>query len=136
VAGLPPEVSGDFDPPIVVPTGSSDLNIAAPDSADTGFYDLTNTATEMTGGKQIQHGTQAVLRVTPPRDFTIQVQPDSQDVQASFSVDFDVILTSLWGFASPCSLAVSGLPLGASAGFDPNPCPSVRPELHCREPTC
>jgi hypothetical protein len=121
VAGLPPEVSGDFDPPIVVPTGSSDLNIAAPDSADTGFYDLTITATEMTGGKQIQHGTQAVLRVTPPRDFTIQVQPDSQDVQASFSVDFDVILTSLWGFASPCSLAVSGLPLGASAGFDPNP---------------
>ena len=121
VAGLPPDVTGSFDPPVVVPTGTSDLNMSAPDTADTGFYDLTITATEMAGGKQVEHNTQVVLRITPPRDFTIEVEPDSQDVQASFSVDFDVMLTSLWGFASPCTLTVSGLPLGALASFDPNP---------------
>jgi len=59
--------------------------------------------------------------VTPPPDFTIEVEPDSQEVQASFSVDFDVILTSLYGFASPCTLTVAGLPSGASASFLPNP---------------
>lgn len=121
VSGLPPEVTGTFDPPTIVPTGMSDLSISVPDTADTGFYDLTITATEITGSKQVQHAVQVVLRITPPRDFTIEVTPDTQVVQASFSVDYDVILTSLWGFASPCTLTVSGLPLGASADFDPNP---------------
>ncbi len=121
VSGLPPEVTGTFDPPAIVPTGASDLGIAVPDTADTGFYDLTITATEITGSKQIEHTSEVVLRITPPRDFTIAATPDTQVVQASFSVDYDVILTSLWGFASPCTLTVSGLPLGASADFDPNP---------------
>ncbi len=121
VSGLPSDVTGTFDPPTLVPTGTSDLNVVVPDTADTGFFDLSITATEMTGGKQIAHSVDVVLRITPPPDFTIEVQPDTQEVQASFSVDFDVILTSLWGFASPCTLTASGLPLGALASFDPNP---------------
>jgi len=54
-------------------------------------------------------------------DFTIEAEPDTQEVQASYSVDFDIILTSLYGFASSCTLTVSGLPSGATASFDPNP---------------
>ena len=121
VSGVPAGVSGTFDPPTVVPTDTAQLNMSVSDTADTGSYTLTITATEISGGKAIQHSTDVVLLVTPPPDFTIEVEPDSQEVQASFSVDFDVILTSLYGFASPCTLTVSGLPLGASGSFLPNP---------------
>lgn len=121
VSGLPSDVTGTFDPPTVVPTGTSDLNMVVPDTADTGFFDLTITATEIVGGKAVEHTADVVLRITPPPDFTIEVEPDTQMVQASFSVDFDVILTSLWGFASPCTLSASGLPFGAMASFNPNP---------------
>ncbi|MGB2769175.1 MAG: hypothetical protein WBC88_05555, partial [Candidatus Zixiibacteriota bacterium] len=121
VAGIPVGVTGAFDPLTLVPTGSADLNISVSDTADTGYHALTITATEMSGEKQIQHSTDVVLWVTPPPDFTIEVAPDSQEVQASFSAGFDVVLTSLYGFAAPCTLTVSGLPLGASGSFLPNP---------------
>jgi uncharacterized membrane protein len=121
VSGIPAGVSGAFDPLTLVPTGTADLNISVSDTADTGSYTLTITATEIVGGKAIQHSTDVTLWVTPPPDFTIEVEPDSQEVQASFSVDFDVVLTSLHGFASACTLTVSGLPLGATGGFLPNP---------------
>ena len=121
VRGVPTGVSGTFDPLTLVPTGTADLNISVSDTADTGSYTLTITATELLGGKAIQHSTDVTLWVTPPPDFTIEVEPDSQEVQASFSADFDVVLTSLYGFAAPCTLTVSGLPLGASGSFLPNP---------------
>ncbi|UCB53028.1 MAG: right-handed parallel beta-helix repeat-containing protein [Candidatus Zixiibacteriota bacterium] len=121
VSGVPTGVSGTFDPPTLVPTGTADLNITVSDTADTGFYSLTITATEIVGAKAVEHSTDVTLWVTPPPDFTIEVEPDSQEVQASFSADFDVILTSLYGFASPCTLTVSGLPLGASGSFLANP---------------
>jgi hypothetical protein len=121
VTGIPTGISGEFDPPTVVPTGTADLNISVSDTADTGFYDLSITATEVSGTKQVEHSADVVLWVTPPPDFTIEVEPDSQEVQASFSADFEVVLTSLYGFAAPCTLTVSGLPLGATGSFLPNP---------------
>jgi len=53
--------------------------------------------------------------------FTIEAIPDTQTVQAGQSTDYDVILTSLFGFASSCTLTATGLPDDASADFDPNP---------------
>jgi hypothetical protein len=54
-------------------------------------------------------------------DFTVEVAPDSQEAPAGDSVDYDVILTSIHGFSSPCTLTLSGLPADASGSFDPNP---------------
>ena len=54
-------------------------------------------------------------------DFALQVEPDTQEVQAGKVAVWDVILTSLHGFASRCTLTASGLPPDAPADFDPNP---------------
>jgi hypothetical protein len=54
-------------------------------------------------------------------DFTIEVTPAARKVLAGNSIDYSVVLTSLYGFASSCSLTVTGLPADASGSFDPNP---------------
>ncbi len=54
-------------------------------------------------------------------DFTIECEPDTQMVDAGQSVDFSVILTSVYEFSSPCTLTVSGLPSLTDASFNPNP---------------
>ncbi|NIN65163.1 MAG: hypothetical protein GTO63_10775, partial [Anaerolineae bacterium] len=56
-----------------------------------------------------------------PPDFAIDAEPDTQEVTAGSSVDYDVIVTSLNGFSSLVDLSVSGLPADASADFDPDP---------------
>jgi len=53
-----------------------------------------------------------------PPDFTIQADPDTHEIQAGDSASFDLTLTSLFGFDSPCTLSVSGLPPEASAQLD------------------
>jgi hypothetical protein len=55
------------------------------------------------------------------QDFTIEADPIARKVLAGNSIDYNVVLTSLYGFASPCSLTVTGLPADASGSFDPNP---------------
>jgi hypothetical protein len=52
-------------------------------------------------------------------DFTIEVTPGARKVLAGNSISYSVVLTSLYGFASSCSLAVTGLPADASGSFDP-----------------
>jgi hypothetical protein len=49
------------------------------------------------------------------------VLEEGRKVLEGHSVDYHVALTSLYGFASPCTLTVSGLPTDASASFVPNP---------------
>ncbi|MGB2804390.1 MAG: hypothetical protein WBD64_05790, partial [Candidatus Zixiibacteriota bacterium] len=120
VDGLPSNSNASFNPNPVTPTDTSVMSVNTTSATPPGTYEVTITATEQTKG-QVEHSTEVVLVVTPPPDFTIEAEPDSQDVQASFAVDFDVILTSLYGFASSCTLTVSGLPLGASGSFLPNP---------------
>ena len=54
-------------------------------------------------------------------DFTLDVLEEGRKVLEGHSVDYHVALTSLYGFASPCTLTVTGLPADASASFVPNP---------------
>jgi hypothetical protein len=53
-------------------------------------------------------------------DFTIDVLPDTQKVEIGDTADYEVVLTSIAGFSSPCSLSVSGTPPGATSHFDPD----------------
>jgi hypothetical protein len=117
--GLPADASVDFDPDVLTPTDSSKLQITTGASTPTGAHAMWVIATEMTKG--VVDSAELVLIVSPKPDFTIDAQPDTQTVQAGSSVDFDVILTSLYGFSSPCTLTISGLPVGASESFNPNP---------------
>jgi len=54
-------------------------------------------------------------------DFTIEAVQPRRKLLAGNAIDYDVELTSVDGFASPCTLTVTGLPADATADFDPNP---------------
>jgi hypothetical protein len=129
VSDLPTGASASFDPNPATPTETSVMTVNTLGTTTPETYDLTITATDMAKGA-ITHSTHVFLKVIPPPDFTIKVEPDSQVVQAGFQVNSDVILTSLEGFASPCSLTISGLPSNTVAYFDPNPAtPTITVDL-------
>jgi len=125
VAGLPGEVTGSFDDPILTPTDTTGLNVFASDTADTGFYTLTITATELTGGKQIEHSKDVTLVVTLGTwAFYLEAYPDTQKVIPGDTTAYEVLVVPNTGFNAPCTLSVeSGLPSGTTYDFDPNPIP-------------
>ena len=51
--------------------------------------------------------------------FTIQAYPDTQWVKQGETTGYEVTLTSFYGFNSPCSLTVTGIPPQATFDFDP-----------------
>jgi PKD repeat protein len=56
----------------------------------------------------------------PPADFSIHVRPDTLRVARGYSGDYKVVLTSINGFASNCTLTVTeDYPDGATAIFNP-----------------
>jgi hypothetical protein len=57
--------------------------------------------------------------ITREPDFTIAAIPDTQWVKQGDSTSFEVILTSIYGFSSSCTLTVTGLPSLATGEFDP-----------------
>jgi hypothetical protein len=63
----------------------------------------------------------AVFTISCVADFSIEVIPDRRKVLAGNAIGYDVALTSIDGFASPCDLTVTGLPADASGDFVPNP---------------
>jgi hypothetical protein len=62
-----------------------------------------------------------VFTISCVADFEIEAISPRRKVLAGNAIDFGVELTSLFGFASPCTLTVTGLPADATADFDPNP---------------
>jgi hypothetical protein len=61
---------------------------------------------------------EATFTVTEQPDFAIDVAPETLEVRRGESGDYDVILTSINGFASPCTLTVEGHPGGSTATFE------------------
>jgi hypothetical protein len=57
----------------------------------------------------------------PDTDFGIDATPDTQTVIQGNSTTYTVTVTSIFGFSSPVTLTVAGLPAGATATFVPNP---------------
>lgn len=54
-------------------------------------------------------------------DFSLLVTPSSQTVLAGASTSYLVTIQDLFGFFSPVTLSVSGLPSGVTASFSANP---------------
>lgn len=55
--------------------------------------------------------------------FTMSVSPASRNIAPGASTTYTVTVTARAGFTSPVSLAVSGLPTGATASFSPSSLP-------------
>jgi hypothetical protein len=125
VSGLPADASGEFDPPTLVPTDTSALTITVAHITPTGTYPLTITATEIVGGKQVEHTKDVVLVVTLATwSFYIEAYPDSQRVVAGNDTTYEVTIIPNIGFTAPCTLSIeSGMPADASYDFAPNPIP-------------
>ncbi|MGB2979727.1 MAG: dockerin type I domain-containing protein [Candidatus Zixiibacteriota bacterium] len=51
--------------------------------------------------------------------FSIDAEPDTQWVKQGGTTEYQVILTSFFGFNSPCTLTLEGLPPQATFEFDP-----------------
>lgn len=64
----------------------------------------------------------AYIDVTAPTpDFSLAVSPPTAAVVRGFATTFTVSIAPVNGFSGPVDLAVTGLPVGATASFTPNP---------------
>jgi hypothetical protein len=113
VAGLPVGAAASFSPNPA--TTASTLNVTIDSTTPVGTYVLTITGSS--GG--LSHSTTVSLVVNA--DFAISVSPASQSVTGQGTATYTVGVTPLNGFSGTVSLAVSGVPAGASAAFNPNP---------------
>ncbi|KPL02080.1 MAG: hypothetical protein AMJ73_09300 [candidate division Zixibacteria bacterium SM1_73] len=119
---LPANTTYDFNPATLVPTDTSILTFHTDISTPAGTTTITVTGSKMSGTKNgLEHTAQLVLIVTPPPDFTIEAEPETLTVAPADSVDCSVILGSLYGFSSPCTLTLEEDSLPANTTYDFNP---------------
>ena len=111
-SGLPAGATAMFNPTSIDLLGSSTLTVTTTNSTPAGTYTLTITGT---CGSLI-HSTTVTLVVT---DFSIAATPASQTVVAGGGTTYTNSVTALNGFGGNVVLSVSGLPAGASGGFNP-----------------
>jgi regulation of enolase protein 1 (concanavalin A-like superfamily) len=112
MSGLPNGVTASF-----TSGNNSTLTLSASSSAVPGVYAATITGT----GSGIVRTVPVTLTVeadTAP-DFSISATPTTQGVAVAGATTYSVNIGALNGFSGSVSLAASGLPTGASAGFNP-----------------
>jgi hypothetical protein len=80
-------------------------------------YMLAANATSNSGW--VQRGTWTAPASSQPPDFSISLGPASQSVTAGGQTAYTVTVTGSNGFAGTVSFAATGLPSGATAGFNP-----------------
>src|SRR6266446_3579459 len=116
VSGLPAGAGASFNPPSVNTSGSSTMNVTTSASTPVGSYPLTITGTSGT----LSHTTSVTLVVAnPTADFALSATPASQSVPHNGTTTYTVKVTPSNGFNGTVSFAVSGLPNGATASFNP-----------------
>jgi uncharacterized membrane protein len=111
------QASWTFTPASVATPGSSKLAVTTASTLAVGTYKLTIKGTSGT----LTHAVAVNLIVSAPPDFVLTVSPSSASVTAGGSVSYTVSTASRGGFTGSVTLAVAGLPAGASATFTPNP---------------
>jgi len=116
VSGLPSGVTATFNPATVTGSGPSTLTVTTSSTTPFGTYTLMITGTSGT----LTHSTTVTLVVTGVNpDFTISATPASQTVTRGSSTTYNVTVGALNGFSGAVSLSVKGLPLRATATFNP-----------------
>jgi hypothetical protein len=119
---LPANTTYDFDLNPVVPTDTAILTFHTESSTPSCTSHVIVTGAKVSGIKnQLEHSTEVILIVTGlPPDFSIDASPETLWVPRGYSNNYKVILTSINGFASNCTLSVTeNYPLGTTATFNP-----------------
>jgi hypothetical protein len=118
---LPENTTYDLDTPTVVPTDTAILTFHTESSTPSCTSHVIVTGAKISGAKnQLEHSTEVILIVTGlPPDFSIDAYPDTLRVHRGYSGNYKVILTSIEGFASNCTLTVTDYPAGATPTFTP-----------------
>jgi outer membrane protein assembly factor BamB len=115
VSGMPSGSSATFSPTSISGGGSSTLTLS-PGTAAAGTYSLTVTGTS---GSLSQHSTSISWTIAGSADFSISSSPSS----VSGSATAAIAVTAQNGFSGTVSLAVGGVPSGASATLSPTGVP-------------
>ncbi len=113
-AGLPSNISANFNPETITGSGSSTLTITTTGNTPPGTYPLTFTGTS---GSLVETAT-ATLVVTGA-NFTLTAMPEIQSINAGSSTTYTVTSTAISGFSGAVTLNLSTLPTGASHTFNP-----------------
>jgi hypothetical protein len=116
VSGQPAGVTASFSPASITPGTSSTLTLGISSTTSPGTYLLTITGTSGT----LSHTSTVILNVSGSLpDFTVSVSPASQAVLPGGSITYTVNVTSLNDFTGTVTPSVTGLPVGATASFNP-----------------
>jgi uncharacterized membrane protein len=115
ISGVPQGATAAFNPTTLNGSGSSQLNIATDGTIAAGIYPLTITATDGT----LTHTASVTLNVSSAPDFTMSISPASQSLQPGSSTTFGITIAGQNGFSAASTLAVTGLPGGATGAFNP-----------------
>ncbi len=115
--GLPTGATAVFRPTPLVPPDTLSIMTVYTTAGVTpaGTSDITITATSAAKVAKQVH----VSLVVHVPDFTLDATPETLTVRQSEQGNYNIALVSLYGFSSPCSLTVSGLPANVSAVYTP-----------------
>jgi uncharacterized membrane protein len=113
--GLPADVTAAFSPASLTGGGSSVLTIAAASGASAGTYSINVVAVSGSLTRILP----LALSVSVQPVFTLSATPASQNVTTGASVTWTASIAALNGFNSSVTLAITGLPAGATAAFSP-----------------
>ncbi|WP_260705928.1 SMP-30/gluconolactonase/LRE family protein [Edaphobacter flagellatus] len=113
--GLPAGTTASFIPASAVNPKTWALMVATATTTAPGTYTVTITGTSGT----LSHLTTVTLVVSGPPDFSMSASPSSQTLTPGNSTTYTTSISALSGFTGTVNLGVSGLPVGATASFNP-----------------
>jgi hypothetical protein len=116
-SGMPTGVSASFNPASVTAGGSSTLTLSTTSAAAAGTSTITVTGVE--GSKTHTGAYSLTVTTTPTNNFSIALSPTSGSVAAGSAATSTVSTAVTSGSAATVSLAVSGVPSGATASVNP-----------------
>ncbi|HKW76663.1 MAG TPA: protease pro-enzyme activation domain-containing protein [Terriglobales bacterium] len=114
VSGLPVGATATFTPASLVGSGTSTLAITTANPTTSGSYTLTITGSDGT----LTHTASVSLVVSAP-DFSLSSTPASQTINQGGTTSYSIAVNPISGYTGTVSFAVSALPAGASATFNP-----------------
>ena len=118
-SGLPPTVTGVFNPASLTGSGTSTLTVTTTASTPTGII-FTIVGTVTGAGGTETHVANAQLIVGPGHRLLVYSHASVQIIPAGQITTYTVSTSAIAGFNGSVSLGISQLPPGVQASFNPN----------------